>query len=158
ETIGRAVEGLGAIRGRKFVLLVTEGFIQDADQQPYRNLVAAAQRVNAAIYFVDPTGLEALTERASAEAARDIEFTPNKFASAEATAAAMRATRQVMNERVQRLPFLGVESVAEDTGGFVVRNTNDVAGGVARAARESRTYYLLGYALSPGKGLHRALE
>ena len=46
----------------------------------------------------------------------------------------------------------GSEGLAEDTGGFAVRDTNDLAAGAARVADESRTYYLLGYAPPEGKG------
>ena len=47
------------------------------------------------------------------------------------------------------MPNVGVETMAEETGGFVVRNTNDLAGGLGRAAREAREYYLLGFAPTP---------
>ena len=36
-------------------------------------------------------------------------------------------------------------SVAEDSGGFAVHNTNDLAAGLERISRESRSYYLIGY-------------
>ncbi len=39
----------------------------------------------------------------------------------------------------------GAEAVAEATGGFTVRNANDLADGLARIARESSSYYLIGY-------------
>jgi hypothetical protein len=39
----------------------------------------------------------------------------------------------------------GSESLASDSGGFAVRNTNDLAGGIRRIADESQAYYLLGY-------------
>jgi hypothetical protein len=49
----------------------------------------------------------------------------------------------------------GAETVASDSGGFVVRNTNDLSQGVQRIARETQAYYLLGYiptnALRDGK-------
>ena len=39
----------------------------------------------------------------------------------------------------------GSESLASDSGGFTVRNTNDFARGIERIANESRSYYLIGY-------------
>ena len=36
-------------------------------------------------------------------------------------------------------------SVAEDSGGFAVQNKNDLAAGLERISRESRSYYLIGY-------------
>ena len=145
----RAVESLGGLRGRKSVTLMTEGFIHDQDDDAYRGLVGAAQRVNAAIYFVDVRGLQALTESASAAAARDVGLnSPAAGARAApgAVASATQAMFQSSMERSQRNTTIGVETMADDTGGFVVQNTNDLDGGLARAARESRQYYLLGYA------------
>jgi hypothetical protein len=42
----------------------------------------------------------------------------------------------------------GAAALAADTGGFSVRNTNDLAEGIVRIGRESGSYYLLGY--NPG--------
>ena len=39
----------------------------------------------------------------------------------------------------------GTEALALDTGGFVVKNSNDLSGGISRVSNESRAYYLLGY-------------
>ena len=39
----------------------------------------------------------------------------------------------------------GSESLAADTGGFTVKNTNDLGKGIQRIADESRVYYLIGY-------------
>jgi len=39
----------------------------------------------------------------------------------------------------------GSESLASDSGGFTVKNTNDLGKGIQRIADESRSYYLLGY-------------
>jgi VWFA-related protein len=39
----------------------------------------------------------------------------------------------------------GAEALAEDTGGFSIRNSNDLAAGMRRVAAESSAYYLVGY-------------
>jgi hypothetical protein len=39
----------------------------------------------------------------------------------------------------------GPEDIADDTGGFSVKSSNDLGAGIARIADESRAYYLLGY-------------
>jgi VWFA-related protein len=161
ELMQRAVDGLGIVRGRKAILLLTQGFIHDGDQDPYRRLVAAAHRANAAVYFVDARGLEALHDSASAAAAPDIGLTvvaqaPTSNIGQREAAAADRAK----NERFLRVPNVGVETMADETGGFVVRNTNDLASGLGRAAREAREYYLLGFAPGPAAsaGTFRKIE
>jgi hypothetical protein len=39
----------------------------------------------------------------------------------------------------------GADVVASESGGFTVRNTNDLSGGIQRIANETQAYYLLGY-------------
>jgi hypothetical protein len=46
----------------------------------------------------------------------------------------------------------GNEGLAEDTGGFAIRDTNDLAGRAVKVADESRVYYLLGFSPPDGKG------
>ena len=54
----------------------------------------------------------------------------------------------------------GAESLARDTGGFTVAKTNDLETGIVRIGRESRSYYLLGYAPGdiPRDGRFRKIE
>jgi hypothetical protein len=39
----------------------------------------------------------------------------------------------------------GAENLALDTGGLVVKNTNDLSSGITRVASESQAFYLIGY-------------
>ena len=124
----RALDALGTMRGRKSVVLVSKGFIHDRETRGFRDVTDAARRSNVALYFVDARGLVATTSNFSASEgspvdARDIGATFADIA----------------------LDAEGAVSMAETTGGFAIRNTNDLAGGLTRVSTESRTYYLIGY-------------
>ena len=88
----------------------------------------AARRNNVAVYFVDARGLVATTSNFSAS-----EGSPTDARDIGATFADIALDAE------------GAVSMAETTGGFAIRNTNDLAGGLERLSRESRTYYLIGY-------------
>ena len=125
----RLSRGLTGARGRKSILVFSEGFLYDPNQRAlFDRSIDASQRANTAIYFVDIKGLEAPSwfraEQASAPNAADLGV-------------------RSMEENV--LETSGTEHVAENTGGASVRNTNDLFGGLTRVTEESSTYYLLGY-------------
>ncbi len=125
----RAVASLSAVRGRKSVILVSGGLVQDGHLDGFRRVVVEARRANAALYFLDARGLTAATSSLSAESGVAVDFND------------LGSTLTEGRERSE-----GTEGLAADTGGFSVRNENDLKGGIARIARESASYYLLGYA------------
>jgi VWFA-related protein len=151
--IERALEGLARLRGRKAVVLLSEGFVHDDPQERiYSRTVAAAQRTNAALYFVDVRGIVGLSVYNSAEAPIDGEPTNPKLperASGVMLANRSRDVKELLTRATVERPKgelkIGVETIADDTGGFVLRGTNDLAPGLGRIAAESRVYYLLGY-------------
>lgn len=124
----RAVESLTGLRGRKTLVLLSAGFVRDPRLEGFRELVAAARRANVAVYFIDARGLEAGSTTLATE--MGVPIASEVLGSQLAEAAEARE---------------GSESIADDTGGFTVKNANDLAGGLRRIARESQTYYLLGY-------------
>ena len=121
----RVLEGL---RARKTVLLLSEGFVEEATAAKRDELVDAARRANAVIYFLDARGLvgQAWTSDADIRPAAD-----------------GRDQAAVLDDL--RQSAAGADGVALDSGGFTLRNSNDLAGGLERIARESASYYLLGY-------------
>jgi VWFA-related protein len=128
EVMERAIRSLAGIRGRKAMILVSQGFIYDTQLDELRNVVDASRRMNVPVYFVDTRGLLGLPGAFTAEFGRPIE-------SQDTVAVLADITRDAE----------GSENIALDTGGFAIKNSNDLVGGMSRVASESRTYYLLGY-------------
>jgi VWFA-related protein len=131
EVLERALNGLAGVKGRKSVILVSEGFINDPNLEEFRRVNAASRRANAAIYFVNARGLDGMPVELSAQFGPPIDARDIGFAF---------STNDMVDD--------GSEVLAEDSGGFVVENTNDLDSGIERIARESQTYYLLGYVSS----------
>jgi VWFA-related protein len=128
EAVSRALRALVPLTGRKSLILVSDGFIYDPNLAEFKGIVDASRRANAAIYFVNSRGLEGLPSGMDAEFSAQLPQEDAGFAFSEAFETAE-----------------GSESLAADTGGFTVRNTNDLAGGLKRIGDETRSYYLIGY-------------
>jgi VWFA-related protein len=141
--VERALEALVAERGRKSLVFASGGMVQDPRLGIYRQVVSEARRVNAAVYFLDARGLSAVQTGMSAEIGTRTEF---------------RDLGSWFTESRERGE--GSEALAADTGGFSLRDRNDLGAGLARIGRESRSYYLLGYTPSNRKadGRFRAIE
>jgi len=126
--VERAIRSLAGVRGRKTLVLVSQGFVYDLQDPDMRQVVDASRRGNVPIYFVNTRGLQGLPEAMTASFGPAIDIQDFGVVLADMT-----------------LESQGAESLALDTGGFVVRNTNDLSAGLARISRESQAYYLLGY-------------
>jgi hypothetical protein len=95
-----------------------------------RSVEAASREANTAIYFIDTRGLTAL---------------PGGGSAADAEATLQPRERLTMGFENAVLESAGASALAEETGGFSVKNTNDLAAEVDRIAGESHVYYLLGF-------------
>ena len=126
---------------RKALIYVSEGIEYDLQNltenrwaggllADVREVIARATRSNTNIYAVDPRGLGGrLDETIEISSLPDdtTDLGPGIFSEA------LRWTQD--NLRV----------LAEESGGFAVLNTNNLAGGFERLVRENSEYYLLGY-------------
>jgi VWFA-related protein len=126
--IARAVDALRPARGRKSVVLLSKGFIHDSELRGFKEVSRAAREANVAIYFIDARGLEAGPSQFSAQAIGPTD--PRDIGPAIAGL---------------HYESAGAVSVAEDSGGFAIENTNDLSAAFRRIAAESKTYYLIGY-------------
>ncbi|HET9316490.1 MAG TPA: VWA domain-containing protein, partial [Vicinamibacteria bacterium] len=110
-------------RGRKALLLITEGFIQESAAPDYRDLAEAARRAHAALHVVDPRDSGRLfadeADNASSVDSRDhLALMARELKSAE-----------------------GADALAAATGGRVLRNLPGLPAELERLGSELRTYY-----------------
>lgn len=129
DVLERVLQSMESVRGRKTMILVSQGFIYDPNMDEFKDVVQASRRANAAIYFLDTRGLSGLPDFFGAEFGPAIDDRDIGATFSESYEAAA-----------------GSESLASDSGGFSVRNANDLSKGIRRIADESRVYYMLGYA------------
>ena len=132
EAMKRAVAALGTQRGRKAVLVLSEGFFYDSTRTESRELVKAAREANAVLYFFDARGRSG----------------PNAPGNEAENWRILEERDRTLTESNFAHDAEGTESVAYDTGGRVVKGTDDLASAMLQVVRESRTYYLLGYVSS----------
>jgi len=133
QTLGiiqRSLEGLAEARGRKSLVLVSGGLVQDPRLREYRALVTEARRANTAIDFLDARGLVAAGAGLQADVNEPLDIQDR------GTGAGLDEARDASE---------GSEGLALDTGGLVIRDNNDLGAAMARIAREARSYYLIGY-------------
>lgn len=132
DTLGlleRALAALAGVRGRKAAILVSPGFYHDTGLDEFHRVAQASRRANTPVYFLNATGLPDMpVEMTAVVGGRAIDPADIPLANQEFLQAAA-----------------GADVVASDTGGFVIRNTNDLTKGLRRIADEARRYYLLGY-------------
>lgn len=141
--VRRSLEALAAERGRKSLVFVSGGLVQDPRLSIYRQVVTESRRANAAVYFLDARGLLGAQSGMDAEIGTRTEF---------------RDLGSWLTEARERAE--GSRALAADTGGFSLSDSNDLSGLLDRVARESRSYYLLGYAPTNRKadGRFRGIE
>jgi VWFA-related protein len=136
--------------GRKTIIFFSEGLkIPPAVMTKFPAVVNAANRANVSIYAIDAGGLR--VESGTAEAAREL----NSLASARmaqqargndrgSTGPYMRALER--NEDLLRFdPRSGLGMLSDQTGGFLIHDTNDLTGGLRRIDDDMNAYYFLTY-------------
>ena len=128
EILERSLEALNASKGRKSLVLISEGFIYDPNLKEFKWVAQAARRANAAVYFVNAKGLEGMPFETTAQFGAALPPMDLGFALAD-----------------ESWDVEGTEAIASDSGGFSVRDTNDLSSGLKRIADENSSYYLLGY-------------
>jgi len=144
------VNSMRNLPGRKSIVFFSEGIaIPVAVMSQFQSVISAANRANISIYTIDSAGLRLESE--TAETTKEI----NSMASRRMQQAARGKDDQSgpmmrnleRNEDLLRLnPDSGLGQLADQTGGFLVRDTNDLSAGLRRIDEDSHVHYMLTYA------------
>jgi VWFA-related protein len=134
----RAIESLAGFRGRKSVVIYSEGFILSPLLQDYARVVDLCRRANVALYVADPRGLRT-----------------GSVASAAGPTALGTAT--VMPGTMFAAESAGSTHIALATGGAAY-GSNDIGEALARVMEESTAYYLVGFQPAEGPAGERKIE
>ncbi|HXG92036.1 MAG TPA: VWA domain-containing protein [Blastocatellia bacterium] len=136
--------------GRKTIIFFSEGLaLPPSVQTKFPAVINAANRASVSIYAIDSAGLR--IESGTAEAAQEI----NSLAARRMQQAARGNDRITSapytkalerNEDLLRLdPRNGLGTLADETGGFLIHDTNDLVAGLRRIDDDMHGYYMLTY-------------
>jgi VWFA-related protein len=132
-TVDSVLRSLAPLPGRKLCLLVSDGFLvgtgtSEERLSEMRSVVDAATKSGAVVYALDAGGLMTRARDASS-------LGPGSQAD----------VQHAMDHQAEQILRTTLETVSSDTGGFLVRGTNDLAGGLHRMLLDNETYYLIAY-------------
>ena len=131
---------LGILPGRKTVVFFAEGLaISDKVLPQFRNVVATANRGNVSVYTIDAAGLRVHSK--DAETGRAV----RAMGAAGINGLGSIGMLEYNEDVLRRDPRTSLTLLADQTGGFLVENTNDLAKGMRRVDDDRRVYYLLTY-------------
>lgn len=134
------VRGLRTLPGRKSVVLLSDGFKIFSRSDPtgnprvlnaLKNLTDLANRASVVIYTIDARGLV----NTSLNAADSV----SELTDAEIDQALANRNADFFESQS------GLNYLARQTGGFAVRNSNDINHGIRRVLADQQGYYLIGY-------------
>ena len=146
------LRGIEPLAGRKSVVFVSEGFdlgIRDAQASrawsAFTRVMDRANRAGVVVYAVDPRGLHAAGMSAEddpqpAKISMPGQSAPTGPQVSKLITDAYRDRKRALVDSQDSLLYL-----AQQTGGFAVLNTNDLAGGMTRIVEDTRGYYLIGF-------------
>jgi VWFA-related protein len=121
------LDWLAARPGRHSMIVVSGGFAREQVDTKYQDVVTRSLRANAPIHFLDARGLQGIGRYAG------VQYGP------------------ALSRNADEGPFGWVEAaegsalLADETGGVVVGNSNDLEKGLGRLLDAMQTYYILAY-------------
>jgi len=137
--------------GRKTIIFFSEGLkIPPSVMVKFPSVINAANRANVSIYSIDAAGLR--TESGTVEAARELNSIAGAAMAQQGRGSDRGASGPYLrslerNEDLLRFdPRSGLGSLSDQTGGFLIHDTNDLVAGLHRIDDDMNAYYFLTYA------------
>jgi VWFA-related protein len=142
------VNSMRALPGRKSVIFFSDGLSIPANVAArFRSVIDTANRANVSVYAMDAAGLRA--ESSIRETADSINEAASNALRRNPTTDVVGAPMTEALERnedvLRRDPHSGLGQLADETGGILIRDTNDLTGGFKRIDQDMRNYYMLTY-------------
>ncbi len=140
------ISGLGELPGRKSVIFFAEALaIPPNVLSQFQSVVATANRLNVSVYSVDAAGLRVhsgqseTARRVNATGAQAMQRDPDK------PEGKLMEALELNEDNLRRDPAVSLRLLADQTGGFLINDTNDLAPGLRRIDEDRRVHYLLTY-------------
>jgi VWFA-related protein len=145
------VNGLRELPGRKAVVFFSEGLVlPERVLGTLKSVISEANRAGVSFYAADAAGLR--IRSGADETRRELSGMADMMSSA-ASNDAVSGDKTPMTRMMERTedilrldPATGLGTLARDTGGFLIADTNAIAAGLRRVEEELGAYYLLSYA------------
>jgi VWFA-related protein len=125
-TLQTLASGLARLPGRKTIVLMTEGFFVEESWADLRQIVGASARSDVRIYAIDARGVDT----------RHVND-PRQLGVMDPGGSLPLEAYNTSED--------GPNMLAVDTGGYTIRHTNAFADALAEIARDTSTYYVIGY-------------
>jgi VWFA-related protein len=136
--------------GRKTIIFFSEGIaLPTSVQAKFPAVISAANRANVSIYTIDAAGLR--TQSGTAESAAELNSIVAQRIGQQSRGSDRVSSGPYMkslerNEELLRFdPRSGLGQLADQTGGFLIHDTNDLANGVRRINDDMHGYYMVTY-------------
>jgi VWFA-related protein len=143
------IGAMRALPGRKSMVFFSEGIaIPPPVHRLFLGVIDAANRANVSIYTMDAAGLRAESEQAkirdevNQSARRGIN---TGYAGNTKTDAPLMKDLEKNEDVLRQDPHSGLGELAQDTGGLLFENSNNLRQGFIRIENDLRNYYLVGY-------------
>ena len=162
----KVVEGLQPERGRKTVLVFTEGFaVPPGYEHVFSDLLSRANRANVSFYCIDVRGLQIATQLGSSGEALSATAAISSQQRLSGLGANPATREEVTQDDTLQTSFrsdvvAALSHLSSGTGGFLVTATNDFGRALLRISEDSRSYYEASYtpAVPGAPGQFRRIE